>query len=295
MHKPVSYSDAQRLNHLVKLTALLLLAFLAFAGKLSIVSDGIGGSYLDKVSRSYMKTEKQASADLFEVLSASKGALTSFSSGKGGVSSIIDTQVQLGQSLSATYDMVNYAWLFALASLAAMSAFELLLDLSRLSMAPALTLFLCCMGFSLGVRRRLPSVSMMLSEVASFLLFVVLLVHVVIPLSLFGVAAASQHFSQGHKNEIYENVSTIQTRLPQHATEAGLHGQVEGIAKHLQDNQRSVRKSTSMLSILTAKHIVLCIGEYFLAPLILICALSLLSLRIIRRIWCNIGDISAVR
>lgn len=285
MYKPAPPYDAQRLNHLVKLSALLLLSYLAFTGKLSIISDGIGGGYLDQINRSYIKTQAQASADLFEVLSASKVALALLTSSRGGISFFIDIQVQLGQSLSAIYEMVNYAWLFALASLAAISTFGILLDLSRLSMAPALTLFFCCMGVWLAVRKRLPRVSVMLSEVASLLLFVVVLVHLVIPLSVFGVAVTSQYLSQGHKNEVYENFSALQTQLPQRAKEAGLHGQVEESIKRLQGNQESLRNSTSMLSVLTVKHIVLCIGEYFLAPLILLYVLSILSLRIIKRLW----------
>ncbi|MCS6237695.1 hypothetical protein G3495_21700 [Shewanella baltica] len=123
MYKPISPSDTQRLSHLIKLAAILLLVFLAFTGKLSFIADGIGGCYLDTVNRSYIKTGKQASADLFEMLSASKVALALLTSSKGGISFFIDIQVQLGQSLSALYDMVNYAWLFALASLATMSTF----------------------------------------------------------------------------------------------------------------------------------------------------------------------------
>lgn len=126
---------------------------------------------------------------------------------------------------------------------------------------------------------------MVLSEMASLLLFVVLLVHLVIPLSVFGVAVASQHFSQGHKKEVYENFAAFQTQLPQRSKEAGLHGKVEESIKRFQGNQESLRKSTSMLSVLTVKHIVLCIGEYFLAPLILLYVLSILSLRIIKRLW----------
>lgn len=273
-----------RICHLVTLAGLLLLAYLAFTGALSWITDSIGGSYLDSVNRSYIKSASRSATELLDVLSDSKTVLARLVSGKGGISFFLNIEVQWGQSLSAIHEMVNCAWFFALASLVQAKALDLFLGLGRLSMAPVLTLFFCLTGFWLGLRNRLPGIALGLSGMARYILFAALFVHLVIPLSVYGVAAVDHYLFQGHKKEIYENFFSLQSSLTKHDSETGLHRRVEGNIQHFKDNQTTLRNSTSSLADLTARHIALVIAE-FLLPLILIYALSSLFLLLIRRLW----------
>lgn len=282
---PGSAADHGRLIHLAQLAGLLLLAYLAYTGTFSRVSDGLGGHHVDSVNRGYIQMAGESATALVDVLSASKVVLALLTSSKGGISFFIDIQVQLGQALSAVYEMANYAWLFAMASLAATKMLALLLDLGRLSMAPVLTLFFCCLGLWLGLRSWLPRVSGALWEAARLLLFATLLVHLVVPLAVYGVAAAGHHYFQGQKKDVQEGFSALRASLPKHDPEAGLHSQVESSVRHFKDKQGALNNTTSTLSDLTVRHIVLVLGEFLLAPLLFFSALAALVWRVLRKAW----------
>lgn len=276
---------SHRLSHLLLLACVLLLAFMAYLGAFSGITDSLGGRYVDNISQSYIAAADKSSTELVEVLSASKVALAVLQSSKGGISFFIDIEVQLGQSLNVIYEMVDYAWLFTLASLAATKSMGVLLDLSDLSMAPVLTLFFCLMGFGIGLRRRLPAVALAISGMARYVLFAALMVHIVVPLAIYGVAATGHHFFQDHKSGIYDQFVSFHKTLPGHDSSSGLHSQVKGSITHFKDNQAALHKHTSELSNITIKHIVFIITEYLLAPVILLLALSFLFLLPLKRLW----------
>ncbi|UGQ45897.1 hypothetical protein [Massilia endophytica] len=274
---------ASRTRHLLVLGVLALLAFMAFKGVFTSILDGAVGSHIEQVNRQYLQAADRSTTQLLEVLSAAKVALAILTSSKGGISFFIDIEVQLGQSLSAIYETVNYAWMFTLASLAATKILDLLLDVSRISMAPVLMLFFCCTGLWYGLRSRFPAAASAFSGAAGSLLFAVVLVHGLVPLSIYGTAVASQHVFQPRKNEVYQRFASVQALLPQPDAPSNLNSQVKKSITYYQ--QSSLPRSAGLLSDVTARHIVGAVAEYVLVPLGLLYALSALALQVIRRLW----------
>ena len=274
-----------RLTHLASLALLLTLAFLAHSGIFSHITDALGGGHMQSVNQRYLEAATHKDTELLELLSLSKVALAVLKSSEGGVSFFIDIQVQLGQSLNVIDEMVNYAWKSSLTALIAIKSMALLLDLSRLSMTPVLTLLFCFMGLSLGLRKHLPTIGLALSDIARLMLFAVLVVHIVVPLSIYGVAASSHHFFNEHKTAVHQNFSSVHAILPGHDYKAGLHTQVEGHIKDLKNNQAKIHQIASKLYNLTIKHITLVIFEYLLMPIIFLGVISYLFVLMLRRLW----------
>lgn len=273
-----------RLKHLGVLSTLLLLSYLAFIGVFNHILDVIINSHMDDVSRAYLKTSSRDTLEIFGILSAMKAVLALLQSSSGGISFFIDVQVQLGQFISALFDLVNYAWLFSIASASSCFGLEVLLDLSRISMAPILTLFFSLTGLYVGLRDPMPRISSALYEAARLILFAALLVHFVVPLSIYLSAAAGNLFFLKYNKEVHQGISAIHSKVPGHNSEDGLHEQVKGAIHHFKKHQSKMHKHVSEFSHLTVKHIVLVILERFIMPIALIYFLALVFLRGMNRL-----------
>lgn len=260
-----------------------LLAYLAYTGVLSRLVQWVGGAHVDGVNRAYLDAASHHASELLELLSASKGILAVLKSSEGGISFIVDVQIQLGQSLIVMYDAIDRAWLFSVAALSSIEVLRLLLDLSHYTMAPVLTLFFCLFGIDLALRRRIPMVAEVIAKLAKFTLFTVIVVHVVVPLSLYGAAALGQGFFAAHKAEIHRGFSALHAGLPKHDYQVGLKAQVKGSVQQFKERQGALHQTTPSLNGLTARHMVFVVVEFVVIPLLILLALSAVTLRLLRR------------
>lgn len=265
--------------HLLQLAAINVLGYLAYNGTLSRLLRSLDGHHVDTVNQHYLSDARQYVSDLLDVLTSSKMVLSVLQSSQGGIDFFVDVQIQLGQSLSALTDTVNYAWKLSLAALSSIELLSLSLETSHYSMTPALTLFFILLGIFIAVRNRFPKTGGIFSRLASSVAFLVLLTHFLIPWSVYATAVISHDVLSEHRSGVYQGFSDFQSRLPQHDTSAGLKDQVRGSISHFKDHQGGLHKRTSGLTHLAAHHTILCLTEYLLFPLLFLYALSKLVLR----------------
>jgi hypothetical protein len=250
------------------LSALLLLAYLSYAGIFSSFFELIINAHIEEVARAYIKTTAHETTGTLEILSATKAAFALLQSSGGGISFIVDVQIQLGEILNVIVELIDRAWFVSLGAVAAVEGLGLLLDLSKLSMAPVLTLFFVALGIAYGLQRRAPRPARAISHVARLVLFVALVVHFVIPLTIYGTAAVGHVFFHGQKEDIRQGFEAVHAATPKHELGIGLHDEIKSVINKFKHSQGSMHERTSAISRLTSSHILLSIAEHLLVPLV---------------------------
>jgi len=274
-----------RLRHLGVLSALLLLAYLSYAGTFTSFYELIISTHIEPVARAYIKTTLHETTRTLETLSATKAALALLQSSSGGISFIVDVQIQLGQLLNAIVEFIDRAWYVSLGAVVAVEGLGLLLDLSKLSMAPVLTLFFVTLGMAYGLQRRAPRPAHAISHMARMALFVALVVHFVIPLTIYVTATAGHFFFHEQKAVIQQGFESVHAATPKHEPGIGLHDEVKSVINKFKHSQGSMLDQTTAISRLTGSHILLSIAEHLVVPLIFFTLFWVVFRHFLDKLW----------
>lgn len=103
----------------------------------------------------------------------------------------------------------------------------LILGLSRLTMAP----FFTGLGISFGLQRHAPRLASAFAHMARNILFVALVIHFVIPLSIYSTATAAHFFFHGQKEDIRNGFQSVHATTPKHDLGFGLRVQVKDVVR----------------------------------------------------------------
>ena len=274
-----------RLLHLGVLSTLMLLAYLSYMGTVTRFFDLIINAHIEQVARAYLATTAQETTKTLEILSATKAALALLQSSSGGISIIVEVQIQLGQILHVIVELINRAWSVSLAAVAAVEGLGLLLDLSKLSMAPILTLFFVALGITYGLHKRTPRVAHAFASLARTALFLALAVHFVIPLTIYSTAAVGNFFFHGQKKEVQQGFESVRGATPKHKLDDGLRNQVKSVINKFKDSQGEMHNRTRAISRLTGSHILLSIAEHLVVPLLFLVLYGFLFRQFLDTLW----------
>lgn len=282
---PAPEGTDSRLFHLGALSALLFLAYLSYVGAFSSVFELIINAHIEEVARAYIKTTAHETTRIFEILSATKAALALLQSSDGGISFIVDVQIQLGETLNVIVELIDLAWFVSLGAVAAVEGLGLLLDLSKLSMAPVLTLFFVALGIAYGLQRQAPRPARAIAHFARLALFVALVIHLVIPLTIYATAAVGYFFFHGQKEDIRQGFESVHAATPKHELGVGLHDEIKSVINNFKHSQGSMHKRTSALSRLTSSHILLSIAEHLVVPLVFLILFWAVFRQFLDKLW----------
>ncbi len=264
-------------QHLALLAIINIVVYLAHTGVLSNSSLWLYGEHIDAINRAYLHTASADVGALVGILSASKMVLSVLQSSQGGISFIIDIQIQLGQLLSPLIDTINYAWKFSIASLSAIELLKFILDTNKLSMVPALSLLFILLGIRISLHTHFSRIATLLTQAVRAMVFVVVLSHVLIPLSLYATASLGTILLGPYKTQVNQGFSDFHRQLPQHNAQAGLKDQVKSKMVHFQQHD-TLHQHSSHLIGLTVKHLVVSLIEYLISPFALMFGLIKLCL-----------------
>lgn len=272
---PKPGTDKER--HLFVLGLILIFMTFSYHGGFNYIMSLLGKSHIDQINTQYLSSSLAHSEDLLEVVSALKVILNLLQSSSGGISFFIDVQIQLGQALNTLTELVNHAWLFSIVSVASIHIMQLLQDMSHQSTTVVMTLFFCILGISVAAQNRLPALSKSLSHISHILFFLILFVHLVIPLTLYGMAMVGHTFLHEHKAMVKQAYEHHYEHMPKQDMSGGLHSQVKGSINQFKTHQKKAKKQSESFSSLTVRHIVLVFLEGILLPLVFIWLLVELS------------------
>ncbi len=280
------YRHWLKYQHIVLPLLIISCAYLAYIGFFSWLVHWLLISHVNNVSQNYLHSASLARSELLGLLSASKTVLAILHSSQAGVNLIVDAQIQLGQSLNVIFELINHSWLVSVISLAAIEAWKLLLDLSYFSMAKILVVFFLCYGLHFALRRykhTLP-VSNALLKLSDSLLFIVLLVHFIFPVSVFVTATVGEHYFSSHKAALHSRYREIQSELPAYNMDSGLKDQVKQGVEHFKVSQKKLHLHITTLTHLTAQYTIYSLAEFILLPLMFVIVFSILTRILFRRL-----------
>lgn len=253
------------------LVVISIMAYLSYLGYLSAWFRQVTGSnHIDATNVAYLASARDYTADLLAILTESKIVLAVLQSSQGGISFIVDVQVQLGQILSSLHDVINLSWQLTLASLSSIEFLSLLLEASHFSMSVMLTMFFISIGISVCFWKRYHKISQMVSKLTATLGLIVLVTHFILPYSIYSTAMLSKHLLSPHKSEIYRGYSSFHHQLPQHEGSSDLKDKVKGTMSYFKDKPEHLGKHSEKMSALSAKHLTLIFVEYLFMPLFII-------------------------
>jgi len=278
----ISHSN---LKHLAILSLLLFLAFLSYKGTLSAVFDYFINDHVFQVDRDYLAESGEKSEKTLEVISGLKSILGLIQSSEGGVSFVIDVNVQLGKLFNVVTELIDISWTISLVSILSILVQEQLLAFSKIWMAPIVTLFFMLFGLSYGLSAFSSRIGVLLRKLAETGLLLVFVIHLVVPLSIYLTASVSDAFFGDDKSEIHDNYQAISDNLSQLNASASLHEQVKQTITVFSDSRKSVNKDSQSYATLMIKHVVISIVEYVLTPLLLMVSLYFLMRFSLNMVW----------
>ena len=193
----------------------------------------------------------------FGVLSALKAGLAVLEGSTGGVSAGVSIQLQVGDIVQTAYDYVDVAWRTLLFACLCLFSLQVLQDVIAWGLDPAVGLVLLLLSCSLLVRllpRRSRSLEAILTDVSSLMIFVVLLLGVMFPLSLTLSSSLSNQITRDPLVEAGEGFATLRQDLfPEHEEESlfkrvrAVPDQLDRMGETLQERSRDVGRWTIQL------------------------------------------------
>jgi len=265
------------------LSTVLLLYCVSFTGSLNQLFTYLFHEDIYAFNSTYLETASSDALKTLEVVAAIKAVLELLQSLSGGVSFIVDVDVQLGESLSVLREITDNAWTVSLGSVGAANALTLVHGAIYSVMQPLLISLFLLLGLYLGFKNLLPSLASRIKRLIKPCLFLVVFTHLIVPLSIFATGKISYDYLQTQKQDLHSKLSDFNSSLPQHSSTSDLKQQVADLSKHFEGGLLNHIGSTGDYSLMAIKHILFNSTEFIFLPLIFILLSSIVLFVLLRR------------
>ncbi len=281
----------QQIQQGLIMLGLLVLVYSSYHGISSWILDTAINQHLVAVGHSYLDTAQADALETLGVISIIKTGLAVIQSSSGGISFFIDIQVQLGELFNVFSEVINHAWQISWLSLASIETMKLLLDLSRSTLTPVLTVSFMLLGAGYGLslfsssesRFSISRFSKGFYHLSRWGVFLLIIIHLVIPVSIFVVSSGSSFLFSEKKQEIHQEFLKLKGQMEGHQKESGLHRQVKATISVFKSNQETVHQQSTAASSLVIKHAVYSLAEHLILPLLLMLLFSVIVHQLLLR------------
>lgn len=276
-------SDKHTVQHLFILLLLVIACYLSYTGMLNHFLNLVIHQPIENINNRYLNSAFENAEQTLLVLSAIKGTLAVVQSSSGGISFFIDVNVQLGEILSVISNQIDNAWQVSMVTLTSIEAIRFLLNISKTSMTPLLTILLIAISLMYLLQTHAPNVAERMKRLGQISLFFVILTHLIIPFSILVNTNVSHHIFTSTKSEVHQGFNQINQLMPAYNENDKMHQQVKGSINQLQQHHQLSKQHASHVNHLTTKHKVHSYGEFIIVPTVMIISLSVLTILMIRR------------
>jgi hypothetical protein len=267
----------------IKLIVLLILFHLTLSGHINQILAHVFHNDIYDFNSHYLSSASKESIKTLEVVAGIKSVLAILQSLSGGVSFIVDVEIQLGNSLSVLSYITDKAWAISLSSVGAAETLSLLHHSVYFTMKPILATLLFMLGLAIGLKRMSPTLSLRIERLITLGVFLAVFSHVIVPISIYGTAKISEHYLQPQKQQIHAEFSKLASSLPHHNEKSELKDQVSELRKHFKKGLKEHTNKTGDYSLLAVKHIIYNVTEFILIPIAILIFLSKLLMILIRK------------
>ncbi|MCG8433117.1 MAG: hypothetical protein MJA83_03680 [Gammaproteobacteria bacterium] len=252
-------------KRLLPLLIITIVFVLNMEGKVSDALNTYGLETIEIADSAYLEQAKKEVTELLILFSRLKAGVAIVKSSGGGISFIVDVNVTLGEVLSPIDDLINNGWIASQISLAALSAADKLLELSKIGSSILLDIALVVLALHILLRLITPKIN--LGEAASFAIAMWLLLQFILPLAVYSNIYLQQHISSPNRAELQIHIQTKHQDLMIDLAHLDMHAKVKGaieryklLSHHGDDTVKSLAKNIS-------HHMATVFLEAFLIPL----------------------------
>ncbi|WP_420590833.1 hypothetical protein [Bacterioplanoides sp.] len=282
-HGVLYHLQSREGKDVIKLMLILALFHLSLSGHISQLFAYLLHDNIYAFNSLYLTTASQDSVKTLEIVAAIKSVMALLQSLSGGVSFIVDVEVQLGDSLSVLSNITDKAWAISLSSVGAAETLSLLHHSVYFTMKPLLVALFLVLGLSIGLKKFSPTLSLRLERLVSLGIFLAVFTHIIVPLGIYGTAKVSQYYLQPQKQALHKQFSDFSNSLPHHSNQGDLKDQVSELRKHFKKGLKEHTNKTGDYSLMAVKHVLYTVTEFILLPLFIVVFLSKLLIIMIRK------------
>lgn len=269
-------------KHLIFLALISIFSYLCFNGTIASILDNLYYNHIYAVNNLYLEASLKDTTELYETLSGLKVLFSILSSSSGGISFIVDAQVQLGEFLNVVDSLFTKAWVVSLAVIYILKLMVFILEFSKIIMPYILSLFSITFGLSYALKPSYIKLAYFMGKISMIWLFIALFIYVVVPFFIYFSSIISHtHFTDQkvqraiHFKNIYSTFN--------HKNQS-LHDDISSSMDYLKENKKQIKEKNSFYSKLTIEHVFYTFLEFVLIPIILIIVLSYISVVFVRNL-----------
>ncbi len=261
---------SKKLTVKISLTLASILLVLSILGVADDLIMALGQAYVTEEAQAYLKVSEKQAKETFELLSIAKAGFGLIESSQGGISIIIDMQVQVGKVLVALTNLIDFAWEASLAGLAILFVTQLSLALVQ----SALPTLLFCVALSWFSYSACLLTGHAVTQKArqllhAFMVIFVMLVYAV-PMAIYGVSVASTELSAQTSTPLKGALSLTNSLYNTQTSHESLKHQTTHAVETLKQNREHINKHVSTLHTYIYQHLAAKLLELFILPLLLL-------------------------
>ncbi len=269
-------------KHLIILALISFVSYLSFSGFISSFLDHLYYNHIVEVNTLYLQSSLKDTKELYEILSGLKVFFSILSSSSGGISFIVDAQVQLGEFLNVVDGLFTKAWVVSLVSIYVVKLLIFILDFSKTIMPYIFTIFTITLGIAYALKPSFLKLSYFVAKVSMIWLFISLFIYVVVPFFIYFASVISHtHFLESKDQRVAHFKSIHSSFSKNYQT---LHDDIRGSMDYLKANKNQIKEKNSEFSQLTISHVFHTALEFIIIPILLILVLGYLSLLFVKNL-----------
>jgi len=267
----------------------LSLIALNHLGAIDYTLDSLGRGYIATANQKYLKQAEDKAAKSALVLGALHTSLSVLQSSSAGISFIAEVKVQVGQVVSALKDLVDRAWAASLIAAASLVAVELVFKAAHVLDPIVVTLTIITLGVHYATRGLWLWPARICGQVGEILLLITFLVHILLPLMLFGTSLVSHSLTEPMANEAQAVFSDAHGDFGTGPQEK-LNDHVKAVITRYKETRDGVPSKTQTFARAVSLHVVSVLFDALLVPASLL-GLLVVFARIIIRHTLRIEDL----
>lgn len=269
-------------KHLLFLSLISIFSYLCFNGTIASLLDSLYYDHLLSVNTQYLHTSLKDTTDLYETLSDLKVLFSILSSSSGGISFIVDAQVQLGQFLNVADSLFTKAWVVSLVAIYVLKFLIFLLDFSKTMLPYILSLFSISFGLAYALKPSYIKLSYFVAKISMIWLFIALFIYVVVPFFMYFSSVISHIHLSDTKEQRHTQFKSIHFDFSQ--KNQSLHDDISSSMSYLKDNKQQIKDKNSEYSKLTIDHVFYTLLEFIIIPILMIVILAYLSVLFVKNL-----------
>ena len=251
----------------------IALAFVAFnhLGWINWVLDILGRGLIAEANSAYLHKTKLHMGESILVLTGLDTAFEVLKSSSAGISFIVDVEVQVGNIVATLQDLTNKALMASLIAAGSLIGIELVLKLAEILAVPVLSLTILVLAIHYTARSHWRWLANISGQVSELLVLMTLLIHLGMPLIIYGSSLASAALTTPIAQEAHTAFTKTHVDFAT-AKKGKISSHVKAVINRYKATSDDTHRKSRSLSGSVVRHIIAILFDAFLFPALMLLA-----------------------